>query len=261
VGRRPVDWKYNCAQNGLDGVAFTSDDCPDYNERAPYLNNLITQLGGTGVPSGYSEYPRSSNPSDSCNLNSSASTVELPAGNWFINCPSGLSVSNTFRTVDGNVVFAGPVNVGSQGTMEINQSANADGIVFFRSGGFTKGAQATVEMNQVFVYLGSGALDFGGGSGALTWTAPLGGNFRNLALWTNSTATQNLGGQANITLEGVLFAPFAEPFRFTGQGGDNQTSAQFIVRRLDVAGQGTLIMQPNPDRIVILPAWGAALIR
>jgi hypothetical protein len=240
-------------------VIATADDCRDYDIRPAYINQL-TQALGTGTPAGYNVYPRP-NSNDTCNANSSTPNIEVPAGNWFVNCPTGLSVANTMRFVDGNVVFAGPVDVGSQGVLEINQSSNADGVVYVRSGNFSKGAQATVTLNRSFVYLASGALDFGAGSGPVTWVAPSGGNFANLALWAESAALHNLGGQANMTLEGVLFAPNATPFRFTGQGGDNQTSAQFIVNRLDVAGQGTLVMQPNPDRVVILPAWGAALIR
>ena len=64
-----------------------------------------------------------------------------------------------------------------------------------------------------------------------------------------------------MTVEGVFFTPNANPFNFTGQGGQTQANAQFIARKLTVQGQGTLVMTPNPDRAIILPAWGAALIR
>ena len=261
ITRNPVDWRYNCKQNGRDNIAGNADDCRDWDIRPPYVSNLVAQVGGTGTPTGYDIFPRPGHSEDKCTYQPSDGPQEIPAGNWFVDCPSGFSVSNSVRFVDGNVVFAGGVSVNSSGSLEINQSGNQDGIVYLRSGNFTKGAQSTVVLERAFVYLHNGVLDFGGGAGPLTWIAPTGGNFADLALWSESSALHNLGGQANITVEGVFFAPNAEPFRFTGQGGQNQTNAQFIVKRLDVAGQGTLEMQPNPDRVVILPAWGAALIR
>jgi hypothetical protein len=42
---------------------------------------------------------------------------------------------------------------------------------------------------------------------------------------------------------------------------EQRVHAPFVTRRMDVGGQGTLRLQPSPDRVAILPAWGAALIR
>ena len=267
ITRNPLDWRWNCQQNGRDGLVGTTDDCKFYDTQQPYLNQLKSLIGVTGVPSGYSVYPRPGNSGDSCHLPPSAGNITLGSGDWYVDCPGGFDVANTFKFVDSNVVFAGGVDVNSSGSLEVNQSAGngdaaaKDGFVYIRSGDLTKGAQSTLKMTREFVYLANGKFSLGGGAGPLTWTAPTHGDFEDLALWSESTQQHDLGGQSNVTVEGVFFTPNANPFNFSGQGGQTQANAQFITRKLVVTGQGTLVMTPNPDRAIILPAWGAALIR
>jgi hypothetical protein len=111
------------------------------------------------------------------------------------------------------------------------------------------------------VYLANGVIGLGGGSGSLVWIAPTEGTFRNLALWSESPVQHLLGGQSNLAAEGVFFMPNATPFVFAGQGGQNTTQAQFITNRLEVSGQGTLVIQPNPDRVLPTYGSGSTLIR
>jgi hypothetical protein len=161
------------------------------------------------------------------------------------------------------LVFDGPVEVRSFGELHVNPSPSANHIVFIRSGDLIKGAQSTLTMRQTFVYLATGRLDLGGGAGpdTLIWTAPLDGTFEDLALWAEAPLEFAVGGQSGNSLEGTFFTPMAIPFSLTGQGGQFQTHAQFLTRRLEVKGQGEVRMTPDPERSTRIPIRGVMLIR
>jgi len=251
---------------GRDGVEHTSDDCKFTSTSGPYINNLISAVGnGTTAPSGYSSYPRGGHAEDKCTQNSGDSPINLPAGNWWISCSSGLTVKNSFTVGSpSTVVFQGGLTISSSGSVSIGDTAG-NSVVYFRHGPFQKDAQASLSLRRTMVYLNADGdnnyIDFGAGSGTLTWTGPIGGNFDALTLWSESAHQHNFGGQASMSVDGVFFIPNAT-FSFTGQSSqDNTANAQFIINNLSMSGQGILRMQPNPDRLVNLPAWGAALIR
>jgi hypothetical protein len=111
------------------------------------------------------------------------------------------------------------------------------------------------------VYIANGNIDIGAGTGTVTWTAPINGNFAGLALWSESSAAHQLGGQASMNCVGVFFMPNADPFTFTGQGTQQALQFQLITYRLSVAGQGVLDLVPVPTNRLTFPAWGGALIR
>jgi hypothetical protein len=113
------------------------------------------------------------------------------------------------------------------------------------------------------VFLQDGVLDMDGGSGGLTWTAPLLpiSNFEDLALWSENPDLHSIGGQSGNILTGTFFTPFASPFKLTGQAGQFQTDAQFITRRLEVTGLGEVRMHPDPDRSTPIPIKEVRLIR
>jgi hypothetical protein len=109
----------------------------------------------------------------------------------------------------------------------------------------------------------NGYVDVNAG-GAMDWTAPnkVGANpqqsdwnsLEDLALWTEASHTSSIGGGASMTITGVFFLPNANPFTISGHG--NQTiaaNAQFVARKLQVQGQGTLYMRPNPSDSFTLP--------
>ena len=107
-----------------------------------------------------------------------------------------------------------------------------------------------------------------GGTGGLVWTAPLGQGidplavlFEDLALWSEAPLEHQIGGQAGNTLTGTFFTPMSNPFVLTGQGGQFQTDAQFLTRRLEVKGQGEVRMKPDPTRQTLIPIREIRLIR
>ena len=123
-------------------------------------------------------------------------------------------------------------------------------------------------------------VDFGGGSGSADWSAPnqlsadpqtadlaysaspTANPFEDLALWAESSSASNIKGQGVNTTQGVFFLPNAS-FLFQGQGTQSQPlNAQFISRSLNVSGQGSLVMRPNPnDSLKVATAGAIALIR
>jgi hypothetical protein len=270
TGRAKVDWAYNCTTLGVDGVAGPNpatgmnDDCSSAPAKPSYIAQLVSGIGAasTTAPAGYSTFPRPNTPTDKCSYSSSDAAVNLPVGNWWVNCPSGFSVSNAFTFLGGNVVFQGSASVGAQGSLIINNQTSGDATVFFRSGGsLTKGAQGSLTINHSMVYIANGNIDIGAGTGTVTWTAPINGNFAGLALWSESSAAHQLGGQASMNCVGVFFMPNADPFTFTGQGTQQALQIQLITYRLSVAGQGVLDLVPVPTNRLTFPAWGGALIR
>jgi len=126
-------------------------------------------------------------------------------------------------------------------------------------------------MKHVMVYLATGRVDFNGGSGGLTWTAPdlppetapvtFQDHFEDLALWSESSLSYHIGGQAGNELEGTFFTPNADPFELSGQGTQVQFQAQFVTRRLELSGQSEVQMFPNPDRFTPIPLRQILLIR
>lgn len=86
--------------------------------------------------------------------------------------------------------------------------------------------------------------------------------FEDLALWTETSTASNVRGQGTNSTTGVYFLPNAS-FTFTGQGTQAQPlDAQFFVRRLDVSGQGSLYMKPDPANSLEIEVFGnVSLIR
>lgn len=83
----------------------------------------------------------------------------------------------------------------------------------------------------------------------------------DLALWTESAPLSNIGGAGAVFLTGVFFLPNAQ-FNFTGQALQNiDRNAQFVSRRLNMAGQGTLILKPDPNESVPFLSGTSFLIR
>lgn len=294
-GVRPVTDLYNCTTSpcGLGG--------------GPWVNQLRAAYGGPGAPT--TVWPGSASPAPfqtlpsplglvpdfTCNGSGSTPPVVVPVGNWYVDCPGGLKVTNVLAFSGGHVVTSGPVELGSASaclamnvpvspatptcpsvTATAPQTTDpapvADSVLFIRTGRLYKVAQAQLFMPRTFTYLGNGYTDLGGGSGTLLMTAPRPGpldcltescrnrRFQKVVLWSEGPQTHAMGGQSGLVLRGVLFTPNA-PSTFTGQGGQQQADAQFWTRTLEIKGQGTLVMAADPDAAVPRPFLGVSLIR
>lgn len=119
-------------------------------------------------------------------------------------------------------------------------------------------------------------ISFTGGSASADWSAPdqlatrpttaqlayAANPFEDLAFWSETSAASNIRGQGNNTTTGVFILPNAS-FTFTGQGTQAQPlDAQFLVRRLNVSGQGSLVMEPDPANALEVEVYGnVSLIR
>lgn len=259
ITRAPIDHRYNCKPSYDPYLGFVPlDGCASSDP--PHIDNLRAAYGGSGNPGFVHKWTDH----HSCFLNNVGTISEF--GNWWIDCPGGLSINqDTTVTLDGgDLVFDGGIDIGSNGQLHINPSESSDHVVFLRSGDLTKGGgDSKLTMRRTMVYMESGRVDVGGGSeeDSLQWSAPLDGNFEDLALWAEAPLQFGIGGQGSNKLEGTFFTPLADPFSLTGQAGQFQTSAQFLTRRLEVKGLGEVFMTPDPERSTKLPLRGVRLIR
>jgi hypothetical protein len=113
-----------------------------------------------------------------------------------------------------------------------------------------------------------------GGSGSIDWSAP---NqltapptladfatypFEDLALWSEASVGSEIKGQGANRTEGVFFLPNSS-VTFTGQATQAQPlNAQFVARRLNISGQGSLFLRPSKDDAIPTRIPGAvSLIR
>lgn len=263
VTREPIDHIYNCKS----ATAYASEEywyaehpiggCPDRETRPAFITQLRSKIGASGTPAGFTSYVGAGHP-----CSPGPGTTTITTGNWHIDCPDPISMnSGTLVFEGGNLVFDQAPAMNSSAALEINtkssavassnpplditSSSPANAFVYLRDGTLSKGAQArlTIRNSMVFVSRGE-TLSLGGGDkGALSWTAPLAGPFKDLALWSDSEVTHDFNGQASLTLEGAFFVPVAT-ISYTGQS-KNDVTAQFIAERLEAKGKGALDLKPT----------------
>lgn len=81
-------------------------------------------------------------------------------------------------------------------------------------------------------------------------------DFEDLAFWSETQNGNQIEGGGGVFLAGIFFTPNADPFRVGGNGAYDIEDAQFITRRLTVAGNGTLVMKPQPQNSIQIPELG-----
>lgn len=277
ITRKPIDWRYNCKSGYPDyplvgsnplGPGIEIQDCPF--ATAPHIDNLRATYQ-SGSPVGFQSWMAAGY---SCSPNNE--TISPPSGNWHIDCPPsgpndiGLVLNGGSLTIDGNVLMDGGLDLLNDARMTVNPANASDAFMYLRDGIILKRANATLILNRTFVYLGDGAVDVRAGASSpcsdpmpvgVCWTAPEGGNFEDLALWSEAALPHQIGGQGGNNLSGTFFTPGAEPFSLDGQGNQLQFRAQFVTRRLEVKGTAIVEMTPDPDRTTPIPARAVALIR
>ena len=253
VGRSALDWRYDCS-------AATA--CPDAGPS--YIDQLVA-ADGSGTPAGFTRWTSTY----SCSL---SSDLAVPKGNWYIDCPSGLSTSSNLIFRGGDIVAAGPFNIGGNGSLNVNcdvptpsngcpANPASPSTLFIRSGGLTKSGNVDVTLRETFVYLASGALSLTG-TGTLDWTAPDDSTyaFDDLLIWNESSSDITMTGTVDTTLDGIFFAPNAA-LSLTGDTGSAGLGTQMFVKTAALTGNSSLTVTPRSDRMIQLGGAGAALIR
>jgi hypothetical protein len=272
--RAPVDHKFNCKSSYP--LALDIAGCRGATSSGAYIDNLVAAVGPIGKPTPAWDWQNYS-PTYPCTVGGAPGTiVTVPQGNWRVNCD--LDIRQTLIFSGGNIVFDGDVRIGSSGVLDIN-SSNSNSVywppdtvldtsessataafIFFRDGTLTKGGQGSLILTNVMTYLSeTSTVDMGGGSGAVRMLAPTEGPFKNLGMWSESTRDHNFAGQAALALEGVFFIPHAT-VNYQGNGAQIQVAAQFISRKLRVAGNGALTVTPRFDRLVSFPLNSAIVL-
>ncbi len=271
-----VDNRYNCGTRTLDYYGLELEE--QCTALPPYIDELRSTVGASGAPpGGFQQWSAS----HSCAPSGSI----VAAGNWWVDCPGGLTISSgtSVEFTNGNVVLDGGISM-SGGTLAFNTAGNAAlpascespdaatfpscvgassaaaAFVYLRCGGIsTTGGE--LNFDHTLVYEASGALKLTGSSLPPSWLAPTDGPFSGLALWSEQTATFTITGGAAISLDGIFFTPGASPLKLTGGGNWGQLNAQLITRQLQVSGGGMLDMVPDPHASISLPFTGGQLIR
>lgn len=253
VTRAPVDHRYNCKANYPMPSGWGIDPCGETPD--PHVDDLVHDLGGVGLPAGYRSWQGAGY---SCNSNSD---ITVPADDWFIDC-NNFRVKKIIAFEGGNIVFDGDISLTASGVLAVNVDtsggfpygpATSASTIYVRDGRISKGGQSSILLYQSTLYLSNSSdVKMTGGAGLVVWSAPISGDFEDLALWAESTDDIDLAGSSGMDLEGVFFAPWAT-IGYQGSGSQVQVAAQFIARRLAVGGNGVLVVRPSFSRAVLFP--------
>jgi hypothetical protein len=249
VGGSSVEWRYNCS---------SLNDCPGAGPA--HIDDLTAAWNGpVGTPpDGFSVW-------SDCSPNAD---VEVPAGDWFIDCGTqGLSTSSRVTFQGGNVVSDGPISAG--GGLRVNCAATSaascptdptsPSILYLRSGDLVD--NASLALRETMVYLGSGTARLAGNN-EVTWTAPddPAHRFDDLLLWTMSPDRMTVTGRANLDLEGIIYAPNAT-VELAGTSGGSALNAQIFAAAAELVGTATLTLRPETDRMLKVGRGKSLLIR
>jgi len=304
VTRKFWDWQYHCSATTtlpLSAPCPYTATVPDHIAGIRSLYREGTFTAATASAAGWDVITGNS----ACN--SSVAYRYFP-NNTYVDCAT-FDVNTTTVFAGDVVVFKGDVDVSANGSdpncLVFNQptgpSPTVDGttgkypfcsptssvvspapagdmLVYLQDGDLTR-QNADFIAPQTFIYQESspafGAsetalIDLGAGSSSnLLITAPVAGNFKNLAIWSENKAgvaspaskANQLGSQNKLALEGTLFLPNA----LANFGGNptylGSARAQFVAWRLSVSGGGTLELLPDAERTLTIPVGGVRLIR
>ncbi|NND01465.1 MAG: Tad domain-containing protein [Acidimicrobiia bacterium] len=255
--RAPIDHRYNCKSSYSMPIGWDIDGCTT--PAATYIDDLVSDYGGPGVPAGFTTWTSAGYKCKPKN------DVVVPAGDWYINCSNFAPKKNVVFT-GGDVVFEDRITLNG-GTLAINGTsanppytpATAASVVYLRDGEFSKGGNAGFVFLRTTVYLASGAdIKMTGGSAPLVWTAPTSGDFAGLALWAETGSVGSpgeieLSGGSGLDLEGIFFSPWSN-IKYSGNGSQEQAAAQFVARFLEAAGGGTLVIRPSLTTAIVWPS-------
>lgn len=250
--RKLADYRYNCYSDYTNppsppSVLWASpaltvgnqqniDPCEEADGTNDYIYKLIQYVGQSGEPG---SLPKWTGLGHSCNP---SGTITIPPPGVVVDCSTLQLTSGTNVTINGNAVFNRRVSV--SGSLTVNPPAGDDAWIFFRGGQLSKTGSGRIAFNNAMVYLSKDSdVKLTGGSGGLTWTAPVDGRFEALALWSDSPSEHSWSGQATLNMEGIFFMPWARA-SYSGNGVMQQTNAQWIAWQVSASGNGALRIAP-----------------
>src|SRR3954447_9620589 len=120
-----MDWRYNCKSSYPPFHGTTVNACPNTSASGgtsyPYIDNLKTAVGTSGVPS-TGTWTTIGPGGNQC---SPSASITYPVGNYYVKCSKGNNgfVVNGGVTIEfsgGNVVFDDNVTVSNGGTLKFN---------------------------------------------------------------------------------------------------------------------------------------------
>jgi hypothetical protein len=203
---------------------------------------------------------------------SPAGNIIVPKGDWYIDCPSGLSTGANITFRGGNIVADKGLTFSGSGTLRVNcdvatvsdncpLTTTATSTFFLRSGNITKSGSTHVWMMSTFVYLANGTLNLTGSS-ELVWTAPQDPTspYYQLLVWTESSAALALNGSSDLSVQGILFAPNGT-LTLSGSAATDALQSQMWIRKVALSGSSNLTLSPRADQILALGGAGSSLIR
>ena len=255
VTRQAVDHLYNCKGLYTMPVGWEIHACEDPPD--PHIDDLVAAYGIVdSTPTGFQTW---TSLGYDCTITGNPGIDITVVGNTRIDCPD-LVVARKLTFENASVIFDGDISVGANGDLSIN-SATGDpaapglvpGVVYFRDGLLSKSGGATLRIHNSVTYLSAtSVVSISGGNGLFEWSGATGGDFKNLALWSDSASDLSLGGNASFSIKGVIFAPLAR-IVYIGGGSQIQIEAQFIARALRTQGNGVLVLEPRWETIVQFP--------
>ncbi len=282
----PARWTQLAVADGGPGATPRCDTDADFASDLPYVQLLHSAYqnltAATARAAGWSIYPDDLSEDDAACRPTGGSRTDFVLGpedetgsgdgsRWFIDC-AGTNPNNTLQPE--GLEFRGVHAVVSRAQVEVTDSivvtGSDQGAVFYlQTGNFERSSNtSTVELRDTFVYVDSGAVQFGSSSATpLIWEAPIDKEacdgyagagappaacFAPLALWSNGTDLHNMSGGVQLNIAGSFFTPNA---RFRLGGGNDQTldKAQFFTGSLTAAGNSVVTMKPNPDTNIPTP--------
>jgi hypothetical protein len=260
-----TDQVYRC----LNVPIATQATCPVANDPMTPALGLLT---AASAPGGYATYPGAL---QSC---APPAAFFLPAGNYFVNCPTFKVKGGVVTYGGGNLIFNGSLSIESGGLFLVNTPTiafnagvlpapvlSATQSLLVVKNGVSITSNGLASMAQTTVVNGAG-LSLGGGA-TLMWSPPTNpplttaGSRKGLMYWSEASSTVDLQGGPNISAAGVFFAGNAT-MTAAGNGDIDLTKVQVWVDRVQISTGGpSLTMAADPDNSVGLDRPGTSLIR
>lgn len=267
ITRRPLDKIYNCAS--VVPASPPVPGCTTGPAGTDFIDSVSTRYANLpGAPLGFVTFPDASVPGTCTNP-----PATFPGGqNWYIDC-GNFEVASAVTFENGDIIFAGDVEIKGGGVLTINSLNATDTIVVIKgtTGIETASGGWALDWRRTFVLMDNptcsraspstcGVLQFQVGQPS-AWTPPLGGGGKDLIYWTESTDDHEVYGNPNFFWEGIFAAPNSR-FAVQGTAAVDATDVQLWVAMAQVNGTtAELLLRADPDKSISTSKTGSALIR